>query len=108
MKGKKRVTTILILLLVFSVSETTFGYSSGVTGSSTNGCGCHGSSGGMTPTLSGLPSSGYEGNTSYSLNIGGTGGPSGNKGGFNLDADLGSWSNPGTNAKLQNLSLIHI
>ena len=44
MKGKKRVTTILILLLVFSVSETTFGYSSGVTGSSTNGCGCHGSS----------------------------------------------------------------
>ena len=60
MKGKKRVTTILILLLVFSVSETTFGYSSGVTGSSTNGCGCHGSSGGMTPTLSGLPSSGYE------------------------------------------------
>ena len=107
MKGKKRVTTILILLLVFSVSETTFGYSSGVTGSSTNGCGCHGSSGGMTPTLSGLPSSGYEGNTSYSLNIGGTGGPSGNKGGFNLDADLGSWSNPSTNAKLQNGEVTH-
>ena len=107
MKSKKRITAILVILLVLSVSETTFGYSSGVTGSSTNGCGCHGSSGGMTPTLSGIPNAGYEGNTSYSMNIGGTGGPSGTKGGFNLDANFGSWSNPGTSAKLQNGEVTH-
>ena len=107
MNSKKRMTAILVILLVLSISETTFGYSSGVTGASTTGCGCHGSSGGMTPTLSGMPNSGYEGNTSYTLNIGGTGGPSGTKGGFNLDADLGSWSNPSTNAKLQNGEVTH-
>ena len=107
MKSKKRITAILVILLILSVSETTFGYSSGVTGSSTNGCGCHGSSGGMTPTLSGIPNAGYEGNTSYSMNIGGTGGPSGTKGGFNLDANFGSWSNPGTSAKLQNGEVTH-
>jgi len=107
MESKKRITAILVILLVLSISETTFGYSSGVTGSSTNGCGCHGSSGGMTPTLSGIPNAGYEGNTSYSMNIGGTGGPSGTKGGFNLDANFGSWSNPGTSAKLQNGEVTH-
>ena len=41
------------------------------------------------------------------MNIGGTGGPSGTKGGFNLDADLGSWSNPSANAKLQNGEVTH-
>ena len=107
MTSKQRVSIILVLLLVLSVSETTLGYSSGKVGSSTSGCGCHGASGGVTPTLSGLPSSGYEETTAYTLNIGGTGGPSGTKGGFNLDADLGSWSNPGTNAKLQNGEVTH-
>ena len=107
MASKQRISLILVLLLILSVSETTLGYSGGKTGSTTAGCGCHGASGGVTPTLSGLPSSGYEETTEYTLNIGGTGGPSGTKGGFNLDADQGSWSNPGTNTKLQNGEVTH-
>ena len=53
----------------------------------------------MTPSLSGL-GTGYVGNQTYNLTVGGSGGPSGSEGGFNLNSDSGSFSNPGTNAQI--------
>ena len=53
----------------------------------------------MTPSLGGLDT-GYVGNQTYNLTVGGTGGPSGSEGGFNLNSDSGSFSNAGTNAQI--------
>ena len=53
----------------------------------------------MTPSLGGLHT-GYVGNQTYNLTVGGSGGPSGSEGGFNLNSDSGSFSNPGTNAQI--------
>ncbi|HJM30320.1 MAG TPA: choice-of-anchor V domain-containing protein, partial [Candidatus Thalassarchaeaceae archaeon] len=91
-----------------AVPQDVFGNASGKTGQSSSGCSCHGGGANqVTPSLSGLPSGGYEPTTDYVLTIGGSGTPSGSKGGFNLDANLGSFSNPGTNAKLMNGEVTH-
>lgn len=96
------------MLMLLSTSQVAIANSGGKTGSSANGCGCHnGGSGQVTPTLTGLPANGWEAGTTYSLSIGGSGTPSGTKGGFNLDANIGTFSNPGTNAKLQNGEVTH-
>ena len=57
--------------------------------------------------MSGFPADGYVASSTYGLTIGGTGGPSGSGGGFNLDADLGSFSNPGSNAQILNGEVTH-
>ncbi len=97
------ITALLILLLI---APTIDGYQSGKPNSS-SGCGtCHGSAGGVTPSLSGLPSD-YAPGQAYSLTIGGTGTPWGSNGGFSLTVNIGIFSNPGTNAKIVGNSPTH-
>ena len=99
----RKIALLILLLLIFAVPQEAFAYSSGKTGSSSTGCGggsCHGGANTVTPSLAGQPSSGYTPGTVYSLTIGGSGGTSGTKGGFNLDATQGTLSNAGTNAQV--------
>ena len=108
MTSRQKVSMVLVLLLVLAVPQDAFGNSGGKTGQSANGCGCHGGGANqVTPSLSGLPTAGYAPSTTYGLTVGGTGGPSGTQGGFNLDADLGSFSNPGTNAQILSGEVTH-
>ena len=102
----RRIAVFLVVLFLISTAQTVQSNASGKTGSSTSGCSCHGSSSSMSVSLSGLPSSGYVASTTYNLiwdggpHIPGTGG-------FNLDANLGTWSNLGSNVKLVNGELTH-
>ena len=102
--GQRGIAILILMVMVLAVPEGAFAYSSGKTGSSSTGCGggsCHGGTNTVTPTLTtGIPSSGYTSGTVYSLTIGGSGGVSGTDGGFNLDASLGTFANPGTNAQI--------
>ena len=100
--GQRGIVILVLMVMVMAVPEGAFAFSGGKTGSSSTGCGgCHGSTSTVTPTLTtGIPSSGYTAGTVYSLTIGGSGGVSGTKGGFNLDASSGTFSNPGTNAQI--------
>ena len=109
--GQRVIAILMLMVMVLAVPEGAFAYSSGKTDSSTTGCGggsCHGSTNTVTPTLTtGIPSSGYTPGTVYSLTIGGSGGVSGTKGGFNLDASSGTFSNPGTNAQILSGEVTH-
>ena len=108
MTSQRKVSMVLVLLLVLAVPQDAFGWSGGRTGSSTTGCGCHGGGANqVTPSLSGLPVDGYAPDSTYNLTIGGSGGPSGSNGGFNLDADDGSFSNPGSNAQISSGEVTH-
>lgn len=65
---------------------------------STSGCGCHsGGANGVTPVLSGLPTT-YTPATTYSLSVGMTGSPQ--SGGFNLAVNKGTLSNPSSAAQV--------
>mgnify|MGYP001197959705 CR=1 FL=1 len=109
--GKRGIAILVLMVMVMAVPEGAFAYSGGKTGSSSSGCGggsCHGGANTVTPTLStGIPSSGYSAGVVYSLTIGGTGGVSGTKGGFNLDSSLGSFSNPGSNVQIVSGEVTH-
>ena len=108
MTSRRRLSMLLVLLLVLAVPQAAFGNASGKTGASSNGCGCHGGGANqVTPSLGGLPADGYEPTTSYALSIGGSGTPSGTQGGFNLASTLGTFSNPGTNAQLSAGEVTH-
>ena len=108
MTSRRKVSMVLILLLVLAVPQDAFGHSGGRTGSASSGCACHGGGANqVTPSLSGLPANGYVPSSTYGLTIGGSGGPSGSGGGFNLDSDLGSFSNPGSNAQISNGEATH-
>ena len=109
-KSRIAIAMFLFSIMLVSVPDSAFAYSGGKTGSSSNGCGgggCHSSSSTVSPTLTGLPSSGYSAGSTYSLSIGGSGGPSGSKGGFNLDSNSGTFTNAGSNAKLQSGEVTH-
>ena len=102
----RRIAVFLVVLFLISTAQAVQSNSSGRTGSSTSGCSCHGSSSSMSVSLSGLPSSGYEAVTTYTLSW--DGGPHiPGTGGFNLDVNSGSWSNLGNNVKLVNGELTH-
>ena len=102
----RRIAVFLVVLFLISTAQTVQSNSSGRTGSSSTGCNCHGSSTTMSVSLSGLPSSGYVASTTYSLTW--DGGPHiPGSGGFNLDANFGSWSNLGNNVKLVSGELTH-
>ena len=89
MTSRRKVSMVLILLLVLAVPQDAFGHSGGRTGSASSGCACHGGGANqVTPSLSGLPANGYVPSSTYGLTIGGSGGPSGSGGGFNLDSCL--------------------
>ncbi len=109
MGGVARVSkamALAALLTLLFLAPSIDGYQSGKPNSS-GGCGtCHGSAGGVTPSLSGLPSD-YAPGQAYSLTIGGTGTPSGSNGGFSLTVNIGIFSNPGTNAKIVGNSPTH-
>ncbi|MEE3113728.1 MAG: endonuclease, partial [Candidatus Thermoplasmatota archaeon] len=100
MNRRRLISIILVAVLLGVIPQSSFGYSGGITGRSSSGCTCHsGGSGEVTPSLSGLDS-GYVGNQTYNLTIGGLGGPTGSEGGFNLASNFGTFSNPGTNAQI--------
>ena len=102
----RRIAVFLVVLFLISTAQAVQSNSSGRTGSSTSGCSCHGSSSSMSVSLNGLPSSGYEAVTTYTLSW--DGGPHiPGTGGFNLDVNSGSWSNLGNNVKLVNGELTH-
>ena len=102
----RRIAVFLVVLFLISTAQTVQSNSSGRIGSSSTGCNCHGSSTTMSVSLSGLPSSGYVASTTYSLTW--DGGPHiPGSGGFNLDANFGSWSNLGNNVKLVSGELTH-
>lgn len=102
----RRIAVFLVVLFLISTAQTVQSNSTGKTGSSSSGCSCHGSSSSMSVSLNGLPSSGYEAVTTYSLTW--DGGPHiPGAGGFNLAANFGSWSNLGNNVKLVNGELTH-
>ena len=108
MTSQRKVSMVLVLLLVLAVPQDAFGWSAGKTGSSTSGCSCHGGGANqVTPSLSGLPVDGYAPDSTYNLTIGGSGGPTGSNGGFNLDADDGTFSNPGSNAQISSGEVTH-
>ena len=104
------ISVLLVMLLLLlggpGISGIVDGSSSGKHNSS-SGCGsCHGSAGGVTPSLSGVPIAYIPGQT-YSLTIGGTGGPTGSEGGFSLSTSSGSFSNPGNRVKISGSSVTH-
>ncbi|HIE63043.1 MAG TPA: hypothetical protein EYP99_00865, partial [Candidatus Poseidoniales archaeon] len=102
-----RIALLVALILLIAIPVDTFANSSGKTGSSSTGCTCHYNTVSVIPTLSGLPSVGYIGDTTYNLSIGGSGGPSGTKGGFNLATTQGSFSDPGSNVQLSSGEVTH-
>ncbi len=92
--NKKFVSITILLLLLVSTVPISQGTSNGRY-SSASGCGgCHGSSGGATVAVSGLPST-YTAGQSYTLTVSVSGGPSGNNGGFSIEVDKGQFSTPG-------------
>ena len=77
-----------------------------MTGKSASGCTCHYNTNTLSPSLSGLPSGGYTPGSTYSLFW--DGGPHvQGDGGFNLDANHGTWSNMGSQVQLLNGELTH-
>ena len=106
----RKLALLILILLVLAVPQEAFANSAGKIGSSSTGCGggsCHGSTNTVSPSLTGLPSSGYTPGSTYTLTIGGSGGPSGTQGGFNLDASHGGLSNPGQNTQILNGEATH-
>lgn len=95
---------LLVLAVACVIIAATAGVSSrsgGITGVSSSGCTCHGSTptSAVVPTLSGVPAT-WEPGVSYDLTVSFTGGPAFsvnpsrmNQGGFNLRASGGSLSN---------------
>ena len=82
---RRHLAVFLVVLFLISTAQTVQSNSSGKTGSSSSGCTCHGASSSMSVSLNGLPSSGYSGNTAYSLSW--DGGPNiHGSGGFNIIA----------------------
>ena len=108
MAPRRRVAVVLVLLFLVSLSHSAYSQSTGMTGKSVSGCTCHSNSGGLSPSMNGLPfgAGGYTPGATYSLQWDGGPHVSGD-GGFNLDVSAGSWTNLGAHVKLQNGELTH-
>ena len=104
MLGRRALFVVSILCLALYVPFT----EAQSNGNSGTGCGCHGGSSSSTSvSLSGQPSS-YVSGTLYTLTITVTNSQiSGSEGGFSLGASAGSFSNPGSNAKLDGTKVTH-
>lgn len=108
-RGGQRLALLISLILAFAapgLAGVVDGSIGGIHNQAANGCNCHGGSGGVTISFSGLPTD-YTPGQAYSLSMGGTGGPSGNKGGFNLVGNKGTFSNAGSNVKISGGSVTH-
>jgi len=90
MDRRNIVAVMALVMLVLSFSTPVIAKEDGKFGSS-NGCSCHSSSSTSTTPTHNFPSS-YTPSTSYSIQIGLTGGVSGTKGGFSLEVSQGTFS----------------
>ncbi len=99
----RKAVALLLVLLVSLMAPTGMVHAKdeGIFNRS-NGCTCHGSSGSLTPSLSGLPTA-YTAGTTYALTVGMSGSPA--TGGFNLEVNKGGFTNPDQNARLSNNAL---
>ena len=94
---RQHTAAILVLIFVLSfASPLSEGKEDGKF-NTTNGCTCH-YSGGTTTSLTGTPTE-YSPGQTYSLTITVAGGGTG-KGGFSMNVNKGSFSNPGTSVKI--------
>ncbi len=96
-----RRITAAILVLIFAMSlasPLSEGKENGIY-NRTNGCTCH-YAGSTTTALTGTPTD-YSPGQTYSLTLTVAGGGSG-KGGFSMNVNKGSFSNPGTSVKINN------
>ncbi len=87
---RNNMAIMILLILVLSFSSPVIAKEDGKFNSS-NGCSCHSSSSTTTTPTHNFPSS-YTPSTSYSIQIGLTGGVSGSKGGFSLEVSQGTLS----------------
>ena len=101
-----RAFAISLILLAVSGANLADANSSGKTGASTGGCGCHTTDAMIVPTMNGLPSS-YTPGLTYPISWTGSGMSGTGEGGFNLDVSGGSWTNLGSNVKTSNGELTH-
>ena len=104
----KAVSIFLILTMMLAVTiPLSEGNSSGRHNSGASGCNCHGgASSSITATYT-FPAE-YDPNTaSYAITIGFSGGNNGAGGGFSLQVDQGSLTNPGANTKISGTSVTH-
>jgi hypothetical protein len=94
---------VLIALVLTEVPFPNSGFGGGISGNSTSGCSCHGALAdpAVTVTVTGIPTT-YSGGQTYALTVEVTGDPLGTDGGFDITVDVGTFSNPGSNAKLEN------
>tara|TARA_B100001113_G_scaffold69068_1_gene53442 strand:+ start:4879 stop:7548 length:2670 start_codon:yes stop_codon:yes gene_type:complete len=90
MGRRKALGVVTLMILVLSISTPVIANEDGKFNSS-NGCSCHSSSSTSTTPTHNFPSS-YTPSTSYSIQIGLTGGVSGTKGGFSLEVSQGTLS----------------
>ena len=89
--GRRRALAVVtLIILVLSFSTPVIANEDGKFNSS-NGCSCHSSSSTSTTPTHNFPSS-YTPSTSYSIQIGLSGGVSGTKGGFSLEVSQGTLS----------------
>lgn len=96
------ICIVILFLVIIFLSNPISAYSTGFPGSATSGCSCHGSSDvTVSVEINGLPTN-YMPNNTYSLTIIVYDGTSETTGGFDLEVDKGTFSNPGANAKLEN------
>ena len=103
-----RAFLLSFLLLAVSGANLADANSSGKTGKSTAGCGCHETDVMLVPRIFGLPSPGYTPGSTYTISWDGSGmSNSTGQGGFNLDASAGSWTNLGARVKVMSGELTH-
>ena len=104
----KAFTIFWLLTFVLAVSiPLSEGNSSGRHNSGSSGCGCHGGAASSISATTNFPAEYDPSTSSYSITIGFSGGNGGSGGGFSLQVDKGSLSNPGSNMKISGTSATH-
>ena len=104
----RTVTTLVIFsVLLAGGIPLTQGNSSGKHNAGSSGCSCHGSATGAISATHNFPAEYDPATSSYSITIGFSGGIGGSGGGFSLQVNAGTLSNPGTNMKISGSSATH-
>lgn len=93
---KRLLTLSVLFMLALAPAGTVVAKDDGIWNRS-NGCSCHNGGSSFTATLTGLPSA-YVAGTSYTLTVGMSSSP--NTGGFNLEVNHGTLSNPDANSQV--------
>ena len=104
----RTVTNLVILsLLLAGGIPLTQGNSSGKHNSGSSGCSCHGGASGAISATHNFPVEYDPSTTSYSITVGFSGGNGGSGGGFSLQINAGTLSNPGSNMQISGSSATH-